>query len=54
MSSILAVPPRLPQAQNPDPGASKFCPGCGHGMTLKTLAFAIDDLNLHERAVLWL
>lgn len=26
-------------------------PGCGHGMILKSLAFAIDDLNLKEKAV---
>jgi len=51
MQQILDMPPKLPQAQNPDVGASKFCPGCGHGITLKTLAFAIDELNLHERAV---
>lgn len=51
MSEILTLPPRLPQAQNADPGASKFCPGCGHGMTLKTLAFAIDDLNIQDKAV---
>ena len=51
MSQILELPPRLPQAQNPEPGASKFCPGCGHGMILKTLAFAIDELNLQDRAV---
>lgn len=51
MSQILELPPRLPQAQNPEPGASKFCPGCGHGMILKTLAFAIDELNIQDRAV---
>lgn len=51
MSVMLKVPPRLPQAQNPEPGASKFCPGCGHGITLKTLAFAIDDLKLHDRSI---
>ncbi|MFH0702990.1 MAG: thiamine pyrophosphate-dependent enzyme [bacterium] len=51
MLSTLIVPPRLPKAQNPDVGASKFCPGCGHGMALKTLAFAIDDLNLHDRTI---
>lgn len=51
MQQILDTPPKLAQAQNPNVGASKFCPGCGHGMTLKTLANAIDDLNLHERSV---
>ena len=51
MSGVLTLPPNLPKAQNPDAGASKYCPGCGHGMVLKTLAFAIDDLNLHSRTV---
>ncbi|NLF82659.1 MAG: 2-oxoglutarate synthase, partial [Candidatus Gastranaerophilales bacterium] len=43
--------PRLPKAQNEEVGASKFCPGCGHGMILKTLAFAIDELGLAERTI---
>lgn len=51
MPQILDIAPNLPKAQNIDAGASKFCPGCGHGMILKTLAFAIDDLNLHDRTV---
>lgn len=51
MTEVLKVPPRLPKAQNAEAGASKFCPGCGHGITLKTLAFAIDDLGLHEKSV---
>jgi 2-oxoglutarate ferredoxin oxidoreductase subunit beta len=51
MTELLTLPPRLPQAQNAEVGASKFCPGCGHGMILKTLAFAIDELNLNEKSV---
>lgn len=51
MVQTLTLPPQLPNAQNAEAGASKFCPGCGHGMILKTLAFAIDDLNLKERTV---
>ncbi len=51
MPQTLDIAPKTPRAQNPEMGASKFCPGCGHGMILKTLAFAIDDLELHERAV---
>ena len=51
MTEVLTLPPNLPNAQNAQVGASKFCPGCGHGMILKTLAFAIDDLNLKEKAV---
>ncbi|MEI7473742.1 MAG: thiamine pyrophosphate-dependent enzyme [bacterium] len=51
MTDILAVPPRLPKSQNPDEGVSKFCPGCGHGLVLKTIASTIDDLELQERTV---
>lgn len=51
MTELLTLPPKLPQAQNPNVGASKFCPGCGHGMVLKALALAIDELQLHERTV---
>ncbi|MFR1672622.1 MAG: thiamine pyrophosphate-dependent enzyme [Candidatus Gastranaerophilaceae bacterium] len=51
MAEVLTLPPSLPNAQNAEVGASKFCPGCGHGMILKSLAFAIDDLNLKEKAV---
>ncbi len=51
MTEVLTLPPNLPNAQNAEVGASKFCPGCGHGMILKSLAFAIDDLNLKEKAV---
>ena len=51
MPQLLDISPKLPRAQYQEAGTSKFCPGCGHGMILKTLAFAIDDLELHERAV---
>ncbi len=51
MTEVLTLPPSLPNAQNAEVGASKFCPGCGHGMILKSLAFAIDELNLKQKAV---
>jgi len=28
-----------------------FCPGCGHGVTLKQLGYAIDDMNIQEDVV---
>ena len=52
MVQILDVTPDLAKAQNAEAGASKFCPGCGHGMILKTLAHTIDDLNLQEKLFL--
>ena len=51
MTELLTMPPRLPEAQNAEVGASKFCPGCGHGLILKSLAFAIDELGLKQKAV---
>lgn len=29
----------------------KFCPGCGHGLVLKALGHAVDDLGLQGRTV---
>lgn len=29
-----------------------FCPGCGHGITLKHLGFAIDDLEIAQKTTL--
>ncbi len=51
MAQILSVKPDLPKAQNSEVGASKFCPGCGHGIILKTLAGAIDDLEIQDKTV---
>lgn len=51
MANVLEVKPDLAQAQCAEVGASKFCPGCGHGTILKTLAQTIDELGLNERAV---
>lgn len=51
MAEVLTLPPKLPNAQNAEVGASKFCPGCGHGIVLKSLANAIDELGIKEKAV---
>ena len=51
MAEILTLPPNLPDAQNAEVGASKFCPGCGHGITLKALAKAIDELGIKQKTV---
>jgi 2-oxoglutarate/2-oxoacid ferredoxin oxidoreductase subunit beta len=51
MIQELNIPPKQADAVNRDIGPSKFCPGCGHGMILNTLGFAIDDLGLKERSV---
>jgi 2-oxoglutarate ferredoxin oxidoreductase subunit beta len=51
MIETLDLGPIIPDAQDASVGSSKFCPGCGHGMVLKTLAGAIDDLGLKQRSV---
>lgn len=51
MSGIIDIAPKVPQSQNTEVGASKFCPGCGHGMVLKTLCFSIDELEIQDRSV---
>lgn len=30
----------------------KFCPGCGHGIALKALGFAIDDLGIAQKTLI--
>ena len=50
-TTILELPPSLPESINPELGGHKFCPGCGHGMVLKTLGWAIDDLGIREKSV---
>ena len=51
MIEMLEKGPKLAKAQNAEVGASKFCPGCGHGMILKTLAQTIDELELNDKAI---
>ncbi len=51
MAQTITLPPDLPKSQNKEVGASKFCPGCGHGIILKTLAQTIDELDMQEKAV---
>jgi 2-oxoglutarate ferredoxin oxidoreductase subunit beta len=29
----------------------KFCPGCGHGITLKALGEAIDELGIQQNTI---
>jgi len=38
------IPNSWRQVSKPD----YFCPGCGHGITLKQLGFAIDDLDIQR------
>lgn len=43
--------PSMPKCWNPDTKPHKFCPGCGHGLVLKALGEAIDELGIQDRTV---
>jgi 2-oxoisovalerate ferredoxin oxidoreductase beta subunit len=36
----------------PEPQATHYCPGCGHGTLHKLIAEAIDDLGMRDRTIL--
>ncbi|MHB1042677.1 MAG: thiamine pyrophosphate-dependent enzyme [Eubacteriales bacterium] len=43
--------PAMPRSWRVDTKPHKFCPGCGHGLVLKCLGQAIDELNIQGRVV---
>lgn len=43
--------PAMPTAWNRASKPHRFCPGCGHGIFLKALGEAIDELGIAERTV---
>ncbi|MFY9412913.1 MAG: 2-oxoglutarate synthase, partial [Dethiobacteria bacterium] len=38
----------MPRCWNRESKPHRFCPGCGHGLVLKALGMAIDELGLGE------
>lgn len=36
----------------PEPEATHYCPGCGHGILHKLIAEAVDDLGIRDRTIL--
>lgn len=44
----------IPKCFKKESQPTYFCPGCGYGITLKALGFAIDNLNIAERSVIGL
>lgn len=44
--------PSFPQCFKELSKPHKFCPGCGHGIALKELGFAIDELNIAAKTTL--
>lgn len=45
------VQPAMPKSWYAPSKPHKFCPGCGHGIVLKALGEAIDELDIQNRAV---
>lgn len=43
--------PAMPACWNEASKPHKFCPGCGHGLILKTLGEVIDELGIKDRVV---
>lgn len=44
--------PPFPNCYKSSSKPHKYCPGCGHGITLKELGFSIDELGIQKKAVL--
>ncbi|MBU4532972.1 MAG: thiamine pyrophosphate-dependent enzyme [Eubacteriales bacterium] len=47
----MAVQPAMPRSWRRETKPHKFCPGCGHGIALRVLGQAIDQLNIQDRMV---
>lgn len=41
----------MPACYNLESKPHRFCPGCGHGLVLKALGFALDELGLAEKGL---
>lgn len=50
-STLIKAQPAMPSSWRKETKAHKFCPGCGHGLILKAVGEAIDDLGIQERVV---
>lgn len=48
---MVEILPKMPKSWNPESKPHKFCPGCGHGLVLKALGQAIDELGIQDRVV---
>lgn len=43
--------PQMPKSWRLETKPHKFCPGCGHGLVLKALGEAIDELGIQDKVV---
>jgi 2-oxoglutarate/2-oxoacid ferredoxin oxidoreductase subunit beta len=44
--------PKFPKCYKKNTKPHKFCPGCGHGIILKSLGFAIDELDISKKTLI--
>ncbi|MGI6434009.1 MAG: thiamine pyrophosphate-dependent enzyme [Syntrophomonadaceae bacterium] len=47
----MTVSPAVPKSWYLPSKPHKFCPGCGHGIVLKALGEAIDELDIQDRTI---
>lgn len=47
----MEIQPKMPKVWNQETKPHKFCPGCGHGLVLKALGQAVDELGIQDRFV---
>jgi 2-oxoglutarate ferredoxin oxidoreductase subunit beta len=47
----MSVQSVMPKSWRLDTKPHKFCPGCGHGLVLRALGEAIDELGIQDKAV---
>lgn len=47
----MAPQPKMPRSWRAETKPHKFCPGCGHGIILKFLGEAIDELEIQDRVI---
>lgn len=45
------IEPKMPKCWRKETKTHKFCPGCGHGLVLKALGQAIDELGVQDRVI---
>ena len=45
------IAPPMPACWRKETKTHKFCPGCGHGIVLKALGEAIDELGIQDRVI---
>lgn len=47
----MTMEPQMPKSWRRESKPHKFCPGCGHGLVLKAMGEAIDELGIQDKIV---